>query len=219
MSSTIDRGFSFKRWGSGIAAGVVLAPFAALACARETNESRDVTPAPVNVGGIVTEEGYAGAVHSESGSSAIVQNDGSSLAGEASKGAIKGEIAPEPGLKDLNGMEVRLESFRGQTVLLFNYNRQLSGSEQNLTEVAALEAQYLGKLQVITVVISEGIGRKVEQKTRLVLLNELEKFNGIYNFGYPATFLIGKDGVLIDYKRGVIDDNFKNKIAASVAGE
>lgn len=127
-----------------------------------------------------------------------------------------GEPAPEPCLRTVDGIPVNIADFRGTVVLLFNYDRQGSGSDRDLEEVVQLKNEYGDRLEVITVAVSESIARHLQERTGPVVVNELEKMAKVYPNGFPSLYLIDEDGILKACHWGVIDDAFMDDIREEV---
>jgi len=118
-------------------------------------------------------------------------------------GAQVGETAPSFRLQDLQGRTVSLEDFRGKVVLLNFWAPWCRSCKAELPGLEALHAKYhKAGLEVISIGlnISEAGAKKLLQKIPLsfqVLLDPREKTADSYRFsGLPASFILGRDGVI-----------------------
>ncbi|BBI33913.1 redoxin family protein [Cohnella abietis] len=145
--------------------------------------------------------------------------------GEASRIMNKGVTAPPVSINDLNGNEVRLADFKGQKVYVKYWASWCSICLAGLEDLNTLAGQDNG-FHVITIVTPNYKGEKstkdfTEWFTRqpyhniTVLLDEdgvwAKKF-GLR--GYPSSFYIGSDGILVKSSPGhasndIITETFK----------
>lgn len=118
-------------------------------------------------------------------------------------GAQVGETAPAFELRDLQGRTISLEEYKGKVVLLNFWAPWCRSCKAELPGLEALYAKYhKAGLEVISIGlnISEAGAKKLLQKIPLsfqVLLDPRGKTADSYRFsGLPASFIIGRDGVI-----------------------
>lgn len=140
-------------------------------------------------------------------------------AGRVSKGTAPeiGYSAPNFELTDLNGSEVEFASHRGKVILLNFWATWCGPCRIELPGVQALADDYRGRgFEVITVAGdsagAEKVGPFVEEMglTLLTLIDADGNVADMYRVrGLPMTFLIDKNGVIVNILLGYFDWNEK----------
>ena len=117
-----------------------------------------------------------------------------------------GDNAPLFTLKDLDGKEVSLSSFKGKPVFLNFWATWCPYCRKERKELDALHTAYKDKEMVIISVALDKSKRKVVNFMKnhpaeyIVLIDTTMKSAAMYGVsGFPTTFLINRDGV-ITYK-------------------
>ncbi|MFS0781156.1 thiol-disulfide oxidoreductase ResA [Bacillus sp. 1P06AnD] len=134
-------------------------------------------------------------------------------AGEVSKG----DMAPNFVLKDLEGKSYKLSDFKGQGVFLNFWATWCKPCEEEMPAMNVLNAQYKEQgVQVLTVNVGESDVSVKNFRDRFGLQfpilkdqdDAVQQIYGVYNL--PATYLINKDGKVVDVKTGgILPDHMK----------
>jgi thiol-disulfide isomerase/thioredoxin len=129
-------------------------------------------------------------------------------------------------LKDLDGKEVSLASFKGKTVLLNFWATWCGPCKAEIPGFVELQAKYRDRLTIIGYSVDDDApkARKFAQEYKInypVLLGEgREDVQDAYGpiWGIPASFLISKDGKVCRKHLGMAPKNvFDKEIAALLA--
>ena len=111
--------------------------------------------------------------------------------------------APAFSLKDMKGNIVTLESFKGKVVFLNFWAPWCQSCKEELPDIDALHKKYSSRgFTVLSICIerSESVVSKYLQKRQVsfpVLVDKNGEVADTYRFsGLPASFLIGKDGII-----------------------
>jgi thiol-disulfide isomerase/thioredoxin len=129
-------------------------------------------------------------------------------------------------LKDLDGKEVSLASFKGKTVLLNFWATWCGPCKAEIPGFVELQAKYRDRLTIIGYSVDDDApkARKFAQEYKInypVLLGEgREDVQDAYGpiWGIPASFLISKDGKVCRKHLGIAPKNvFDKEIAALLA--
>ena len=114
-----------------------------------------------------------------------------------------GESAPHFTLKDLDGKDVSLSSFEGKPVFLNFWMTWCKYCKKERKELDALHKAYKDKDLVIISVALDRSKKKVVNFMEeypadfIVLTDSKMKSGAMYGVrGFPATFLIGRDGII-----------------------
>lgn len=124
------------------------------------------------------------------------------------QGAVKGKIAPEIALQDLQGRTIRLSDYRGKVVVLNFWASWCPPCKAEMPEInqAASEFAQGNDAVLLTVNLTDG-SRETETKARkyindnnysmTVLLDTGGNVANAYGItGIPTTFIIDKNGVI-----------------------
>lgn len=122
-----------------------------------------------------------------------------------------GDVAPEFSLHDVNGTIVTLNSFKGMVVFLTFWATWCPSCKEELPDLNTLQQKYADKgFTVLSICIepSETVVANYMKKhpvTFPVLVDKRGNVAEAFRFsGLPASFLIGKDG-LVRYKHSGYD--------------
>ncbi len=131
------------------------------------------------------------------------------------KKAEVGAAAPDFSLKDLQGRDVSLSSFRGHVVLLDFWATWCPPCMASVPELIALEKKYKDEgLVVLAVSLDEGgdVTSKLSAFSRDHALNYTillsnENVERMYNVGsIPTMYVIGKDGTIRNLHLGYMEN-------------
>jgi peroxiredoxin len=135
-----------------------------------------------------------------------------------------GAVAPDFTLKDLQGRDVSLSSYRGHVILLDFWATWCPPCRATVPELVALETKYKDRgLVVLAVSLDEGgdIPAKLSAFSRehainyTVLLTN-EKVERMYNVdSIPTMYVIGRDGDIRNLHMGYMD-NLKDIVSAEI---
>jgi peroxiredoxin len=124
-----------------------------------------------------------------------------------------GDQAPNFILSDLDGNEVELDSFRGEGVFLNFWGTYCPPCEKEMPAIQRQYDEYKDqKIEVIAVNLGETtfvVNNFIERKglTFPVLLDQKKDLVDVYDIGVlPVTFLINRDGEIIDRVTGELND-------------
>jgi len=124
-------------------------------------------------------------------------------------------MAPDFVLKDIEGKDIQLSSYKGKMVVLEFWATWCPPCKATIPELIALQNKYVGKgLVVLGVSIDEGgnLTPKLsafskENKINYTILIGNEQVSKAYGvMSIPATFLIGKDNKIIAAYKGYVDN-------------
>lgn len=114
-----------------------------------------------------------------------------------------GDVAPAISLADVHGNMITLESMKGKVVLLNFWAPWCRSCKEELPDLDGLHKKYSSRgFTVLSVCIERSVSRVGEylQKSPVsfpVLVDKDNEASEAYFFsGLPATFLIGKDGII-----------------------
>ena len=131
--------------------------------------------------------------------------------GVSSTKAVKGKLAPEISLNDLNGQAVKLSNYRGKVVILNFWASWCPPCKSEMPELdkAAREFASGADAVLLTVNLTDGSRETVDSARKYivdnkyslsVLLDTQGKAANAYNItSIPTTYIIDKQGVIINY--------------------
>lgn len=164
---------------------------------------------------------YAGVRSSRgSGTSAMIGG-----AQPLNPGEVKGKVAPDFALQDLQGKQVKLSDFRGKAVLLNFWATWCGPCKVEMPWFVELQKQYGPQgLQIVGVALDDS-GKDAIQKyanemgVNYTILQGQDSVGDAYGaIGLPTTYFIDRDGKIIDSASGLvsrseIEDNIKKALS------
>lgn len=151
--------------------------------------------------------------HSKSLNQPSTQNSTSSTDTGTSK-AVKGKLAPEITLNDLNGQTVKLSDYRGKIVVLNFWASWCPPCKSEMPEInkAAQEFAKGSDAVLLTVNLTDGSRETVDKARKYIADNEYSmpvwldtqgRAANAYNItSIPTTYIIDRQGVIITYLAG-----------------
>ena len=151
--------------------------------------------------------------------------------GTGETGAPIGSAAPlDFTMKDMNGVDVKLASFRGKVILLNFWATWCGPCKVEIPDLVALQDQYRDDLVVLGVLVQDEMNEAIpafasEYKINYPLLdgNNREDVETAYGpfWGIPSSVIIGPDGRVAQKHSGIRSrEQFDREIAALLpAGE
>lgn len=140
-------------------------------------------------------------------------------------GEVKGKVAPDFVLQDLQGKQVKLSDLRGKAVLLNFWATWCGPCKVEMPWFVELQKQYGPQgLQIVGVALDDS-GRDAIQKyatemgVNYMILQGQDSVGDAYGaIGLPTTFFIARDGKIIDSASGLvsrseIEDNIKKALS------
>ena len=145
--------------------------------------------------------------------SAVVYVVYSSLTMDKEKSLDNGDEAPNFALTDLEGMKHVLEDYKGQGVFLNFWGTWCKPCEYEMPYIQSQYDQFKGKgVQVLAVNVNEAdfVVEKFRDRHKLTFPIAIDK-NNLVQQSYlinnlPATYLIDKDGRVVDYTTGSLTE-------------
>jgi len=132
------------------------------------------------------------------------------LAGDA---AIAGKEAPlRFTLKDMNGVDVKLASFKGKVILVNFWAKWCGPCRAEIPDLVKLQTQYRDDLVILGILVQDRWDDKVKPfaadfKINYPLLNASERTDVEEAFGpmwgLPTSFIIGRDGRIAKKQTGI----------------
>lgn len=125
----------------------------------------------------------------------------------------KGTVAKDFTLLDLKGKKVALSDFKGKTVFLNFWATWCAPCRHEMPSMEALSKRYDKKDLIILAVATDHQGKEIVQPfvdkngyTFLVLIDSTNKVSDSYGvFALPTTFIIDRDGKIIEMVPGMRD--------------
>jgi len=165
---------------------------------------------------------YAGVRSSRGPKTSAMVNPGQAA---LNPGEVKGKVAPDFALQDLEGKQVKLSDFRGKAVLLNFWATWCGPCKVEMPWFVELQKQYGPQgLQIVGVALDDS-GRDAIQKyandmgVNYTILQGQDSVGDAYGaIGLPTTYFIDRDGKIIDSASGLvsrseIEDNIKKALA------
>lgn len=126
---------------------------------------------------------------------------------------VEGKKARDFTLPDLNGGKVTLSDLRGKVVLLNFWATWCPPCREEMPSMESLHKKYEGKDMVVLAVAIDRKGEKIvrpfiEEKgfTFPVLIDKKGDVSDSYGvFAVPTTYIIGKDGTVLEKVQGAAD--------------
>jgi peroxiredoxin len=127
-------------------------------------------------------------------------------------GALVGKLAPmQFTLKDMNGVDVRLASFKGKVVVLNFWATWCGPCKAEIPDLVALQTQYRDDLVVLGVSVDDTPEKMKPYAERyqinypLLVGNGREDFQNAYGplWGIPVSVVIGRDGRVASKHSGI----------------
>jgi peroxiredoxin len=147
----------------------------------------------------------------------------SAAAEEAAGSALIGKVAPDFTLKDTNGADVTLASFKGKIVLLNFWATWCGPCRQEIPALVELQTQYAPDLVVLGLSVDDTVEKLLpyaeEYKMNYPVLigNGREDVQDAFGpiWGIPITVFIGRDGNIHKKHNGVATkEQFEEEIKA-----
>ncbi|WP_246206600.1 redoxin domain-containing protein [Virgibacillus ihumii] len=138
-------------------------------------------------------------------------SDGAGIVAPNQNGIEVGETAPDFSLQTLSGDTFRLTDLRGKPVFLNFWASWCGPCKKEMPDMQKFYDKYKGKVEVIAVNLTGseiGVGKVrkyIDQYgyTYPVPLDKNSEVQGMYDVTVvPTTYLIGRDGNVIEQKRG-----------------
>jgi cytochrome c biogenesis protein CcmG/thiol:disulfide interchange protein DsbE len=149
---------------------------------------------------------------------------GISAAGEEAAGStLSGKPAPDFTLKDMNGADVTLTSFKGKVVLLNFWATWCGPCRQEIPALVELQAQYADDLVVLGLSVDDPVEKLLpyaeEYRMNYPVLvgNGREDVQDAFGpiWGIPITVFIGRDGTIHKKHNGIATkEQFEEEIKA-----
>jgi thiol-disulfide isomerase/thioredoxin len=146
-------------------------------------------------------------------------------------GEVKGKVAPDFALQDLQGKQVKLSDFRGKAVLLNFWATWCGPCKVEMPWFVELQKQYGPQgLQIVGVALDDS-GKDAIQKyanemgVNYTILQGQDSVGDAYGaIGLPTTYFIDRDGKIIDSASGLvsrseIEDNIKKALSEGNAAQ
>lgn len=139
--------------------------------------------------------------------------------------AIAGKDAPlNFTLKDMNGVNVRLESFKGKVILVNFWAKWCGPCRVEIPDLVELQTEYKDDLVILGILVQDRWDDKVapfaaQLKINYPLLDASERTDVEEAFGpmwgLPTTFIIGRDGKIARKRTGMASkEYFEQEIRA-----
>jgi peroxiredoxin len=126
-----------------------------------------------------------------------------------------GDAAPGFSLKDMNGNTVTLTSLKGKVVFLTFWATWCPSCKEELPDLNTMQRKYAGKgFTVLSICIesSDSLVANYLKKhpvTFPVLVDKEGAVADAYRFsGFPASFMVGKDGIIMHKHSGYDKESF-----------
>lgn len=132
-------------------------------------------------------------------------------------------------MKDMNGVDVKLATFKGKVILLNFWATWCGPCKIEIPDLVALQDRYRDDLVVLGVLVQDDMNETIpafasQYKINYPLLdgNNREDVETAYGpfWGIPSSVIIGPDGLIAQKHSGIRSrDQFEREIAALLPGE
>jgi thiol-disulfide isomerase/thioredoxin len=127
-------------------------------------------------------------------------------------------------LTDMNGVDVKLDSFKGKVILVNFWAKWCGPCRAEIPDLVTLQTQYADDLVILGILVQDRWDDKVrpfaaELKINYPLLNASERTDVEEAFGpmwgLPTSFIIGRDGKIAKKQTGISSrEQFEQEIKA-----
>ncbi|MBZ0304775.1 MAG: redoxin domain-containing protein, partial [Anaerolineae bacterium] len=140
------------------------------------------------------------------------------------EGLEPGHLAPEFTLSGLEGQEISLSEYRGKVIFMNLWASWCGPCHREAPDLQSYYEFYDGRFEILAVNVGETeieAGGFVNQYglTFPVLLDPTERVSKLYDLrGYPTTYIIGRDGVVLDVIVGSFSEQGLRDVLALYVG-
>ncbi len=140
------------------------------------------------------------------------------------EGLEPGQLAPEFTLSGLEGQEISLSEYRGKVIFMNLWASWCGPCHREAPALQSYYESYGGKFEILAVNVGE---TEVEARgfvnqyglTFPVLLDPTERVSKLYELrGYPTTYIIGRDGVVLEVIVGSFSEQGLRDVLALYVG-